>query len=62
MKSRLFPSFSIMGPKFKQSDPKPPSDLSECKISDNLEDSCKTLCKVSFSNSMSDSNIIPCFT
>ena len=24
----------------------PPNDLSEAKISDNLEDSCKTLCKI----------------
>ena len=25
---------------------KPPGDPSQCKISDHLEDSCKTLCKV----------------
>ena len=44
-----------MGPKLKNFEPlklTPPSDLVECKISDNLEDSCKTLCKVSLSNSV----------
>jgi len=38
-----------MGPKLKHFEPlkvTPPSDLLECKISDNLEDSCKTLCKI----------------
>jgi len=38
-----------MGPKLKNFEPlklTPPSDLVECKISDNLEDSCKTLCKI----------------
>ena len=46
--NELFSAFS-MGPKLKHFGPlrvTPPSDLSQCKISDNLEDSCKTLCKV----------------
>ena len=30
----------------------PPTDLANCKISDNMEDCCKTLCKVSTAHSL----------